>query len=82
MQIHIDFLGVAFSDEMGRVTIRGCHLLQSLRSFHKWYPRLLKGQPSAERSDASPPPVPLSPLADARFDSGTGGYTEISLRLM
>ena len=30
------------------VTVRGCHLLQSLRSFHKWYPRLPSGQPPAE----------------------------------
>ena len=42
------------------------------------------GQPPAEWIGGvhHPPPVPLSTFAAAHSDSGTGGYSEVSLRLM
>ena len=39
------------------------------------------GQPPAEGIGGAPPPVPLSTFAGAHSDSGTGSYTEVSLRL-
>ena len=41
-------MGAPSATRWEAVAIRGCHLLQSLRSFGKWYPRLPSGQPPAD----------------------------------
>ncbi len=44
----VAWMGSPSATRWEAVTIQGCHLLQSLRSFGKWYPRLPSGQPPAE----------------------------------
>ena len=56
------------------VTVRGCHLLQSLRSFHKWYPRLPSGQPPAEVARSAADVSRRHPLTVAR------SVVDVSLR--
>ena len=80
----VAWMGSPSATRREAVAIRGCHLLQSLRSFHKWYPRLPSGQPPAdggEKCRGCQPEAALwvAPSTDCRSERqraqaiGTGG---------
>ena len=53
LRCDVAWMGSPSATRREAVTIRGCHLLQSLRSFGKWYPRLPRGQPKADINGTS-----------------------------